>query len=69
MKKGAIRKLFLRTNNMFFTESQKTQKAEAVDFWVPVYGRRSMGAGIAPFLTIFAGLPPCTRRPLLKKGS
>ena len=54
---------------MFFTESQKTQKAEAVDFWVPVYGRRSMGAGIAPFLTIFAGLPPCTRRPLLKKGS
>ena len=45
---------------MFFTESQKTQKAEAVDFWVPVYGRRSMGAGIAPFLTIFAGLPPCT---------
>ena len=69
LKKGAIRKLFLRTNNMFFTESQKTQKAEAVDFWVPVYGRRSMGAGIAPFLTIFAGLPPCTRRPLLKKGS
>ena len=25
--------------------------------------------GIAPFLTLFAGPPPCTRRPLLKKGA
>ena len=69
LKKGSIRKLYLRTDNIFLTERYRIRNAGAVDFWVPVYGRRSMGAGIAPFLTIFAGLPPCTRRPLLKKGS
>ena len=39
-----------------------------------IFGCRSMDTGlwapvVAPFLTIFAGFPPCTRRPLLKKGS
>ena len=41
LKKGAIRKLFLWTGDIFLTERQRIRDAGAVDFWVPVYGYRS----------------------------
>ena len=41
LKKGSIRKLFLRTDNILSMEELRTRNTGAVDFWVPVYGYRS----------------------------
>ena len=41
LKKGSIRKLYLRADNMFLTERYRIRNAGAVDFWVTVYGYRS----------------------------
>ena len=41
LKKGSIRKLFPRTDNVLSMEELRTRNTGAVDFWVPVYGYRS----------------------------
>ena len=41
LKKGSIRKLFLRAGNILFMEGQRTRNAGAVDFLEPVYGYRA----------------------------
>ena len=41
LKKGSIRKLYLRTDNILFMERHRIRNAGAVDFRVPVYGCRS----------------------------
>ena len=41
LKKGSIRKLFLRTDNILFMERHRIRNAGTVDFWVTVYGYRS----------------------------
>ncbi len=65
LKKGSIRKLFLRAGNTLFMERHRIRNAGALNFRRSIYGHRVP----PPSRTLFAGRPPCTRRPLLKKGS
>ena len=72
LKKGSIRKLFCGWATYFQWKGKEPGMPEPLFF-----GWRSMDSGcrdlwapvVAPSLTLFAGPPPCTRRPLLKKGS
>ena len=41
LKKGSIRKLYLRTDNILFMERHRIRNAGAVDFRVPIYGYRA----------------------------
>ena len=41
LKKGSIRKLFLRTGNILFMEGRRIRYAGAIDFREPIYGLRS----------------------------
>ena len=41
-QKGAIRKLFLWTGDIFLTERQRIRDAGTVDFREPIYGHRSL---------------------------
>ena len=64
-EKGVDPKTFLWTGNILSMEGQRTRNVGTVDFREPIYGYRA-----PPLLWHFLqGFPPCTRRPLLKKGS
>ena len=71
-EKGVDPKTFLRMATYFSWKGKEPGMPEPLFF-----GWRSMDSGcrdlwapvVAPSLTLFAGPPPCTRRPLLKKGS
>ena len=41
LKKGSIRKLFLRTGNLLFLEKERTWNAGTMDFREPIYGYRA----------------------------
>ena len=41
LKKGSIRKLYLRTGNILFMERRRIRYAGAVDFREPIYGHRA----------------------------
>ena len=45
LKKGSIRKLFLRTDTIFLIERHRIRNAGTVDFGKPIYGHRSLSHG------------------------
>ena len=64
LKKGSIRKLFLRMGDIFFMEGQRTRNAETVDFREPIYGYRA-----SSLLWHFSqGFPPCNPATPFEKG-
>ena len=64
LKKGSIRKLFLRTDNILFMEGRRIRNAGTVDFREPIYGHR------APLLPghFSQGFPPCNPATPFSKG-
>ena len=64
LKKGSIRKLFLRTDNILFMEGRRIRNAGTVDFREPIYGHR---APLLPghFSQVF---PPCNPATPFSKG-
>ena len=68
LKKGSIRKLFLRAGNMLFMEGQRTRNAGAVNFRRSIYGHRvpplpghfSQGAALHPATPFEKGVDPKT---------
>ena len=66
LKKGSIRKLYLRVGNILLTERQRIRNAEIVDFWVPVYGHRALpfpdASRMAPALQPGDPFPDASRR-------
>ena len=67
-EKGVDPKTFLRMGNILSMEGQRTRNAGTVDFWVPVYGYRSMGAGRCPFSDDLCRVPALHPATPFEKG-